>query len=320
MNIKLHMGRLEEIWNKYEEIQDRVEEIDCDPSKHDDFRNDFETKFYDLNVKMQRITNEHDAKSSEQIHPTDTSEQGNLNSHNSLKFPAIKLPIFSGQYDCWISFSDMFKAMIHKNDNLPEIQIFHYLKSSLSGEAERLISNLPMTTNNYTIAWKLLVESYEYEHLIATSYIRQLFGLTHLHKESANEFAELVNIISNDINALQALNIQAFLSDMIISQIITEKLDSTTCKAWEFKLNDLPFPPLKDFITFLEGRRCALENLNPVKANSYTDSKSADGKGDKHMKDQHNTNTFISTATVKCPMCKCSHVLYKCDKFCNSTL
>jgi len=59
---------------------------------------------------MQRIIDEHDAKSSEQKHPTDTSEQGSLNSHNSLKLHAIKLPIFSGQYDRCISFSDMFKA------------------------------------------------------------------------------------------------------------------------------------------------------------------------------------------------------------------
>jgi predicted nuclease with TOPRIM domain len=70
LNIKLRMERLEEIWNKYEEIQDSIESIDCDPSKHDDFRSEFETKFYDLNVKMQRIIDEYDAKSSEQVHPT----------------------------------------------------------------------------------------------------------------------------------------------------------------------------------------------------------------------------------------------------------
>jgi len=162
LNIKLRMGRLEEIWNKYEEIQDRLESIDSDPSKHDDFRNDFETKFYDLNVKMQRIIDKHDAKG---------SEQGSSNSHNSLKLPAINLPIFSGQYDRWISFSDMLRAMIHENDSLPEIQKFHYLKSSLSGEAERLVSNLPMTANNYKIAWKLLVERYENKRLIAASHI-----------------------------------------------------------------------------------------------------------------------------------------------------
>ncbi|GFG40962.1 hypothetical protein Cfor_03120, partial [Coptotermes formosanus] len=86
------------------------------------------------------------------------------------------------------------------------------------------------------------------------------------------------------------------------------------------QVNDLPFPPLKDFITFLEGRRCALENLNPGNVNSNADSRSADGKGDKHMKHRRNTNTLICTAALKCPMCKSAHALYKCDKFCNLTL
>ena len=140
-----------------------------------------------------------------------------------------------------------------------------------------------------------------------------------MHKESASEFAELVNTISNNVNSLQALNIQASLSDVIISQIITEKLDFTALKAWELKLNDLPFLPLKDFIS-LDGSRCALENLIPGKVNSHSDTRSADGKGDKYRKDRRNTDTFISTATIKCPMCKSAHALYKCDKFCNSTL
>ena len=131
LNIKFCMGRLEEIWNKYKEIQDRLESIDCDSSKHDDFRNDVETKFYELNVKMQHIIDEHDAKSIEQVHPTDALEQSSSNLHNTLKLPAIRLPIFSGQYDHWISFSDMFRVMINENDSLPEIQKFHYLKSSI---------------------------------------------------------------------------------------------------------------------------------------------------------------------------------------------
>jgi hypothetical protein len=38
------------------------------------------------------------------------------------------------------------------------------------------------------------------------------------------------------------------------------------------------------------------------------------------MKHRCNTNTLISTTALKCPMCKSAHALYKCDKFCNSTL
>jgi hypothetical protein len=70
------MGRHGAIWNKYEGIQDRLEGIDSDPSKHDDFRNDFEKKFYDLNVKMLRIIDEYDVKCSEQVHPIDALEPG----------------------------------------------------------------------------------------------------------------------------------------------------------------------------------------------------------------------------------------------------
>jgi len=160
------------------------------------------------------------------------------------------------------------------------------------------------------------VERYENKHLIAASHIQQLLELKQLHKESASEFAELVNTTSNNVNALQALNIQTSLCDVIISQMIIEKLNSTTRKAWELKLNDLRFPSLKEFITFLEGRRRALENLNPGKGKSHSDTRSADVKGDKHMKDRRNTITFISsTATLKCPMFRNAHVLHKCDKF-----
>ena len=98
-----------------------------------------------------------------------------------------------------------------------------------------------------------------------------------------------------------------------------EKLDSTTHNTWELKLNDLPFPPLKEFIAFLEGRRRAHESLNPGKVNSYSDTTSTDGKGDKHTKDRRNTNTFVSI-TLKCPICKSTHALYKCNKFGNLTL
>jgi len=91
---------------------------------------------------MQGMIDEHGPKDSEQIHPTDASEQGSSNAHN-LKLSAVWVPIFSGQYDRWFSFGDMFNAMIHEHDSLPEIQKFHYLKP-LSGEAERLISKLPI--------------------------------------------------------------------------------------------------------------------------------------------------------------------------------
>jgi hypothetical protein len=66
LDIKFLMGRLEGIWNKYKVIQDRLESVDWDSYNHGDFRNCL-NKILLLNVKMQRIVDEHDAKS---IHQT----------------------------------------------------------------------------------------------------------------------------------------------------------------------------------------------------------------------------------------------------------
>jgi hypothetical protein len=52
----------------------------------------------------------------------------------------------------------MFKAMVHDNETLADIQKFHYVKSSLSGEAEELVSSLAMTSSNYTTTLQRLRE------------------------------------------------------------------------------------------------------------------------------------------------------------------
>jgi hypothetical protein len=56
-----------------------------------------------------------------------------------------------------------------------------------------------------------------------------------MNKETACELAELVNSLSNNTNVLEALRIDAPLSDLIISQVVSQKLEPITRKAWELK-------------------------------------------------------------------------------------
>jgi hypothetical protein len=62
-------------------------------------------------------------------------------------------------------------------------------------------------SNNYRIAWNMLVESCRNTCLIATNHIQELLELKQLPKESASHSAELVNAVWNNVNALEALNI-----------------------------------------------------------------------------------------------------------------
>jgi uncharacterized coiled-coil DUF342 family protein len=68
------MPKLTEIFNKFEEIQDRLEKLDTDPSKNDEDRNEFERRSYEVYVNIQHITEEHGSKSGEQLQPTNASE------------------------------------------------------------------------------------------------------------------------------------------------------------------------------------------------------------------------------------------------------
>jgi hypothetical protein len=62
-----------------------------------------------------------------------------------VKLPRIQLPSFSGSYQEWSSFSDLFISTVHSNASLAGAQKLQYLKSSLSGDAASLIKSFPVT-------------------------------------------------------------------------------------------------------------------------------------------------------------------------------
>jgi hypothetical protein len=114
LNVKLCLPRLKETWEKFENIQDGLESLEDDPYKHDEYRSEFENLFYEVNVAMTHLIEENDAwvlQGQER-----RSLEGSVHSNNSRNHHShIKLPTFNGRYKHWISFSDMFKAMVHDN-------------------------------------------------------------------------------------------------------------------------------------------------------------------------------------------------------------
>lgn len=58
-----------------------------------------------------------------QITPEGTPvSQGTNFPNEHLKLPRVTLPTFSGKYEQWIPFRNMFLSMIHENPVLPNVQ------------------------------------------------------------------------------------------------------------------------------------------------------------------------------------------------------
>ena len=75
--------------------------------------------------------------------------------------PRIKLQQFSGAYEDWPAFRDLFLSVIGENTSISNVERLHYLRSCLQGPAEKLIRSLAVTGDNYNRAWSLLSKHYE---------------------------------------------------------------------------------------------------------------------------------------------------------------
>ncbi|XP_071176199.1 uncharacterized protein [Mytilus edulis] len=93
------------------------------------------------------------------------------------QLPKLTLPTFTGETLMWQTFWDSFESSVQYNPTLTDIQKFTYLKSQLSNEAVRCIDGLPLTSNNYTEAIKLLKERFGQPHKITNAYMQALLDL-----------------------------------------------------------------------------------------------------------------------------------------------
>ena len=85
-----------------------------------------------------------------------SSEMGVLR----INLPKLQLPVFDGNIQQWQEFWDSFNSAIHEQQTLPAVSKFNYLKSVLKGSASSVIAGIPLTSENYTVAVKLLQEKF----------------------------------------------------------------------------------------------------------------------------------------------------------------
>jgi len=79
---------------------------------------------------------------------------------------------------------------------------------ALKSQALQLVQGLPITTENYSIAWNMLVGSYKNKKLIAATYVRQILGLNSISRKDMGEMRQFVNTFCSNFKSLKALNIE----------------------------------------------------------------------------------------------------------------
>ena len=161
-------------------------------------RMSFESQYFACVVKAQQII--------EQFQRDDNRSKVNetvshINNHKLVKLPTIQLPKFSGSYNNWLEFRDTFTSLIHLNDEIDEINKFHYLRASLEGSAAVVIQSIKSSAKNYVTVWTLLCERFDNKRLLVQHHVSALFHIELITKESFFILKRVVDQLNKNMRA-----------------------------------------------------------------------------------------------------------------------
>ncbi|XP_071575751.1 uncharacterized protein [Temnothorax nylanderi] len=244
--------------------------------------------------------------SANQVPGAACSHGSSASSFSLLHLPPNNIPSFSGKYEEWEMFRDRFMSLIINNHELSANARMHFLWSSLTGRAFESIRSIPITGDNFEIAWKTLEYRYENKRRLVEMHVSALYNLPSVSRESASELNELRDKANRAIASLKNLDRSEtdILSDMLVYSV-TQKMDPATRKVWELKGgDDARIPTYYELDRFLDSRARALEELNPANV----------------TKQAHWSKVTSATASypiTRCPLCRAPHFLNKCQLFIN---
>jgi len=226
-----------------------------------------------------------------------------------IQLPAIPLPQFKGSIGDWVFFRDKFTALIIDNVSLDETQRLHYLKSSLIDEA----ASLQSTNDTFQSLWNALKERFEVKRVIADSQISEILGLRPIRQESAVELKNLVDVITKNLRVLDTLELPLNkLSELLIINVVSTKLDPETRRGFEIQLKPNVLPRVAELLTFLRHRSHTLETIEL--ASKPTSRAATQGQHTSQRKSNFRCNA-LHVNTNKCPFCSQSHYANQCASF-----
>jgi hypothetical protein len=301
--ISIRKEVLNKTFNDFNDIQTSIELLKDDEEA---YRESFETDYYKVIADVSSYLESH----------TLTSSSTSVNSSQGIaesviaKLPPINLPSFEGNYIEWVNFKNTFDSMIHERNDLTNIQKFHYLKSSVKGEAQKLIVHLAITHDNYITAYNLLKSRFENKRIIVQQHVNTIINLPQVTKGSPASLRQLLDGLSTNLSILQNLDIPVQSWDIILIQLMLSKLDYQSRREWETSCKTTNIPTLKEFSDTLTNHCLTLEAL----------SDSQKGKSSTIEKPKQSQKSFVSvkneTTTKKCLYCnKSNHYLYQCKEF-----
>lgn len=174
---------------------------------------------------------------------------------DDLRLPRLNLPTFSGDLLQWESFRDLFRSLVHESTRLSKVRKFTYLKSSLTGDAAKMLARTPISESRYEGAWASLERRYENLRALSEAHMNRLIHCPPITNGISSEIKRILDEFRQSRDSFEVLGKPVAEWDEWITFLLMEKLDSTTRLSWEESRPDpVASPPFVDLESFLENR------------------------------------------------------------------
>lgn len=244
------------------------------------------------------------------------------NNSDDVRLEKIVIPEFSGEFNKWIGFRDMFEAMVHTKEHLSTTVKYTRLMKALKGSAAQVVAGFLPTDDNYESAWTTLKARYDNARLIVTSHLNIFLGMPPLDKESNSGLRRLVDITNETTRSLAAMKRPVETWDDILVHILVSKLPKATIISWEMEQKGTELPKLSELLEFIEGRARGLDHMSStlierVSAANPTNltnpnRRAPPPKAHTSTGNTGNLSKASANQPTKCPKCGGQHPLRRC--------
>lgn len=251
-----------------------------------------------------------------------------------FKIERAPLPKFSGKYEEWLSFKNKFISMTNSL-GYSKVDKLTLLQNALEGDAQKKISRLDVSENNYDKAWDLLKIVYENKKITKLTHFNKILNLPKMQGEDHKILSQLADTANQCVEALQSLDI-IIPADFIVC-IIESKLDPNTFKLWEETSSHDDYEPLDTLTKFLyrtaarlsmrvskDNKRKSFDNDGPASKRARRDNSYKPRSNGNNINNYNNSNNDYNdrgrqvyvTYEQKCCACKSrAHPLHTCETF-----
>nr|XP_012145736.1 PREDICTED: uncharacterized protein LOC105663123 [Megachile rotundata] len=234
----------------------------------------------------------------------------------SPSFPRIELPKFSGRFEDWPAFSDLFQSLVIDESALSNVRKLHYLKTSVSGEAESLLKNLPTTDENFQRAWTLLKEHYENKRLLVRAHLNAFLAIPKMKPNSMVDLRRIFHGVVTTAGALEGIGRPISSSEDLFVHLAVNLFDQVTRREWDKSLLKSSEPPsFEQLQAFLKEQVTSEEATGEKCTEPYVKSSL---RGGRSVRIAQSRPKAVS-ASRACPVCGGPHFIATCDRYTQRT-